>query len=165
MHICTGDAKSYYGKNDGYKRGKEARVGAIACWKGGTYGHLGFVEKVNSDGSIYCSMSDGEHNTRWYYRTIKKNNGSYSYNDFTFLGFIYNPYVLEKIGTAKINQSASGLRIRKSASTKSTIVGHATIGKSYPVYEIKQNQGYTWYRIATDKWVANNGKWITYKEV
>lgn len=163
--LCTGNAHSYWSFNDGYKRGQKARVGAIACWTGGKYGHVGYVEKVNADGSIYCSMSDDTNKVRWYYRTIKKVNGTYNYNNFGFQGFIYNPYVLTKKGFAKINPSGAGLRVRQSYTTQSKIVGHVEVGKSYAVYETKKNQGYTWYRIGTSEWIANNGEWITYKGV
>ena len=161
--LCTGNAKSYYGfVQDGYERGNEPRLGAIACWKGGEFGHVGTVIKIYSDKSILCAMSDAENKVKWYTRKIEKDADGYSYNSFKFQGFIYNPYVLPRIGTATVK--ITNLRIRKSASTKSASLGYAA-KKPYPVYEIKKNQGYTWYRIATDKWIASNGVWVTYKEV
>lgn len=93
--LCLGNAKSYWGFNeDGYERGQKPRVGAIACFDGGTYGHVAFVEEVYDNGSILVSnsMYDG---SRWYYRTLTP---PYDYESITkmkFLGFIYNPYIKE----------------------------------------------------------------------
>lgn len=68
----------------------------------------------------------------------------------------------EVIGTVKVN--VTRLNIRESASKSSESLGHADEGKTYDVYEKKTNEGYTWYRIGEDKWIADNGEWVTYKE-
>jgi len=37
---------------------------------------------------------------------------------------------------------------------------------AYQVYEIKENDGYTWYRIGDNRWIADqNGKWVSYQSV
>lgn len=68
----------------------------------------------------------------------------------------------EVIGTVKVK--VSNLNIRESASKSSESKGHAEEGKTYKVYEKKTEEGYTWYRIGKDKWIADNGEWVTYKE-
>lgn len=54
------------------------------------------------------------------------------------------------------------VNIRKSASTSSDKNGMAYNAEAYDVYEIKTSGDYTWYRIGTDQWVANNGQWGKY---
>ena len=166
-NLHTGDAKNYWYKNDGYERGQTPRVGAIACWEmpGERYGHIGTVVEIKN-GSIHSAMSELD-GVRWYYRLIPKKNGTYDYStkkyNWHFLGFIYNPYILVPIGTAKVK--TNNLRIRRLPSTRSKIMGYVENGKTYKVYEIKKNQGYNWYRIGTEKWIADNGKWLTYKVI
>lgn len=92
--LCLGDAHHYYGYPDGYERSKTPRVGDIACFKGGTYGHIGVVEEVDADGTITVSMSQYQGNPVFYLRELKK---PYSYTGgagkMTFQGFIRCPYV------------------------------------------------------------------------
>ncbi len=64
------------------------------------------------------------------------------------------------IGTLKIN--VSSLNIRKGAGTSNETNGTATDGETYEVFETKDADGYTWYRIGEDKWVAGNDEWVTY---
>ena len=54
--LCTGNAGDYWEyTQDGYERGQEPKLGAVACWgkvKGSTtstkYGHVAYVEDVKS---------------------------------------------------------------------------------------------------------------------
>lgn len=65
------------------------------------------------------------------------------------------------IGSAKIK--VNGLRIRKDASLNSDKAGTAVYGKSYSVYDTKTADGYTWYQIGDNQWVADNGgNWLDY---
>lgn len=93
--LCTGDAHSYYGKNDGYKRGSTPKLGSIICFdKKGGYGHVAFVEAINSNGDILTSNS-GYSGTRFFTKVLrKKNNYKYS-NAYTLQGFIYSPVEFE----------------------------------------------------------------------
>lgn len=67
------------------------------------------------------------------------------------------------IGKITLAKTTTTLNIRKSYSTSSAIVGRAVAGKTYSVYQTKNNQGYSWYMIGDNQWIANNGKWCTYK--
>lgn len=69
----------------------------------------------------------------------------------------------EVIGTYVVN--VNKLNIRKSASKNSTSLGYTNAGDSGYVYEIKQGSKYTWYRIGTNRWIANYGNWVTYTPV
>jgi hypothetical protein len=41
-------------------------------------------------------------------------------------------------------------------------MGQTNEPASYDVYEIVQNEGYIWYRIDADKWIANDGTWVVF---
>lgn len=89
--LCTGNAKSYYGKKDGYKRGNIAKLGSIICFdKKGGYGHVAFVEEIKSNGDILTSNS-GYSGSRFFTKTLKKSKGYKYSNAYTFQGFIYPP--------------------------------------------------------------------------
>ena len=94
--LCTGNAHSYYNYKDGYKRGKTPKIGSIICFdKKGGYGHVAFVEDINSNGDILTSNS-GYSGTRYFTKVLKKaNNYKYS-NAYTLQGFIYPPVEFTK---------------------------------------------------------------------
>lgn len=161
LHI--GDAKNYWKKKDGYKRGQTPRLGAVACWGGEPDGHVGIVIKVIDYGKkIQVAMSEYG-GKRFYTRTIsRKADGGYSYKtakySWTWQGFIYNPYILMPKG--KIKVITDNLRIREKPTTTSKIMGYTVKHKTYDFYETTTKEGYTWFRIATNKWVADNGHWV-----
>ncbi len=64
------------------------------------------------------------------------------------------------VGTLKVN--VSSLNIRRGAGTKNETNGTATSGETYEVFETKDADGYTWYRIGENQWVAGNDDWVTY---
>ena len=68
-----------------------------------------------------------------------------------------------KLGTATV--LTTDLRIRKEPNTNSTVMGMTNAPAKYDVYEIVQNEGYIWYRIAGDKWIANDGTWVRFQTV
>ena len=89
--LCVGDAHSYYGKKDGYKRGQTPKLGAIACWrKKGGKGHVAFVEVIYDNGDFDCSNSAWNGSRFFMKRIYKKNKYSFG-KDYEFQGFIYNP--------------------------------------------------------------------------
>ncbi|MBP3891299.1 MAG: phosphodiester glycosidase family protein [Solobacterium sp.] len=64
----------------------------------------------------------------------------------------------------KVTVKVDLLIIRNQASIYGQNLGYAENGKTYPVYETKVNQGYTWYRIEEGKWIAGNQNWVTYEK-
>lgn len=90
--LCTGNAESYYGKKDGYKRGKTPKVGAVVCWKGkgDLPGHVAFIEKVYSNGDILTSNSAYGH-SRFYMKKYIKSKKYYLGDNYEWQGFILNP--------------------------------------------------------------------------
>lgn len=67
---------------------------------------------------------------------------------------------LKVIGVASV--LVSGLNIRSNPNTKATLMGQANAPAKYDVYEITQNEGYIWYRIAKNMWIANDGNWVSF---
>ncbi len=67
---------------------------------------------------------------------------------------------LRVIGRAKV--VTTNLNIRSSYSKNSRLMGQTNEPASYDVYEIVQNEGYIWYRIDADKWIANDGTWVVF---
>ena len=65
----------------------------------------------------------------------------------------------ENINQLKVN--VVDLRIRKEPNTSSNILGLAEYNGIYNYYEIVENEGYTWYKIGDDNWVASTQDWIT----
>lgn len=75
------------------------------------------------------------------------------------LGVLHYPY--STVNTVERNEKVNqiqttdiSLRIRTEPSLKGQIVGHVRIGY-YNVLDEKENDGYTWYEIENDRWVAN----------
>ena len=69
------------------------------------------------------------------------------------------------IGSIMLSASAGKVNIREGSSTSSRKVGFID-DRRHNVYEIKENEGYTWYRISpkehAERWVANNGDWFNF---
>lgn len=170
--LCTGNAKSYYGKtSDGYKRGQTPKIGAIGCYSGGSSGcgHVLFVEEVYSNGD-FLSSNSGYNGSRFFTKKITKSSG-YSFGDkYKLQGFIYPPvdFTLTDVTSVvkrdesknQIKVITTQLRVRKQHNTTSEILGVAQNGGIYNYYELYKDSKYTWYRIADNQWVANNGKWL-----
>lgn len=94
--LCTGNAHSYFKYDDGYKRGKTPKLGSIICFdKKGGYGHVAFVEDINSNGDILTSNS-GYSGTRFFTKLLKKSNNYKYSNQYTLQGFIYPPVEFTK---------------------------------------------------------------------
>lgn len=52
------------------------------------------------------------------------------------------------------------LRVRKDHSTSSEIIGVSEKGGIYNYYETFKDNKYTWYRLADNQWIANDGKYL-----
>jgi hypothetical protein len=62
------------------------------------------------------------------------------------------------IGTASV--ITDNLNIREKPDKESRWLGQTSYPAKYNVYEIVQHQGYIWYCIADDMWIANDGTWV-----
>ena len=79
--LPTCDAGGWYAKWNGNK-GQTPKAGSIAVWDG----HVAFVERVNSDGSIFLSQSG--YNSYFFKTATANKSGNWGYST-TFYGFIY----------------------------------------------------------------------------
>lgn len=69
--------------------------------------------------------------------------------------------VLRDENKNQLKVNVDDLRIRENASINSKILGIASLNGIYNYYETKENEGYTWYRIDDNKWLAASDNWIT----
>ena len=79
---------AYFPQMSKWKRGKTPELGAIAVWKGNTYGHVAIVERLYSDGSYLISESGW---TSFYFRTRRIYKDNYYGAGLVFDTFLYNP--------------------------------------------------------------------------
>lgn len=71
------------------------------------------------------------------------------------------PEPASQYGTAVINTE---LIKRNQPSVNGAAVGSAYTGESYQVINIQESEGYTWYQLSDNTWVASEGTWVTYQE-
>lgn len=93
--LSTGNAEDWYSyTQDGYERGQEPRLGAVACWADGPFsgdGHVAIVEAIDeTTGRITCSNS--AYGGEYFYITHLDPPNYLPAAGYVFQGFIYNPY-------------------------------------------------------------------------
>jgi len=120
-------------------------AGDIAVFDG-EYGHVQFMETD----VMYSEYSNGDPNSFRNGKFEKKDN---------LLGFLHYP--CEVVPTVERNTSVNQiettdttLRIREKPSLEGEIIGHVQLGY-YNVLDTKENDGYTWYKLANDRWCAD----------
>ena len=59
-----------------------------------------------------------------------------------------------------IENIIGSVNIRQKPTTSSEILGETHKGDRFYAYETTEAEGYTWYRIGENRWVADNGKWF-----
>ncbi len=114
----------------------------------GEYGHVIFMETD----VLTAEYRNGDPNS---FRNAKV--GDYS---GVLLGVLHYPYeplnpVERNENVDQIQTTDDSLRIRTKPSLNGEIVGHVQIGY-YNVLDIKEADGYTWYKLAKDRWCAND---------
>lgn len=91
--LPTGDAGTWYPNVTGYTKSQTPQLGAVICWSHKTgAGHVAIVEQINDDGSIVTSNSNYS-GTFFYTMTLYKENGYNINENYSFQGFILNPYI------------------------------------------------------------------------
>lgn len=94
-NLSRNNAENWYINDDGYKRGKTPKLGAIICFQKGKVhngkdgaGHVAVVEEIKDNGVIVTSNS-GYNSKRFWLRELVP---PYSIGSgYTFQGFIYLP--------------------------------------------------------------------------
>lgn len=95
LYPCN--AKDFIKYKGACKTGKTPKLGACIVWDGGPSkcGHVAIVEQINKDGSIVTSES-GYGSVKYFWTRTRKNDGNWGQGtSYKFLGFIYNPAVIE----------------------------------------------------------------------
>ena len=70
--------------NDSYERGDEPRLGAIACWDLGSYGHVAVVESIDGN-TVTVSESDSVRQIYWQTRTCDINDMGSGFQGYIYL--------------------------------------------------------------------------------
>lgn len=120
----------------------------------GPLGHVAFIEKVEGNTAILSQYKNGDINSfsnyAWKIGT-----------DYTgpVLGYLHYPYgtvetVDRNTAVDQIETLDITLRIREKPSLDGTIVGHVQLGY-YNVLDRKEADGYTWYKLANNRWCAD----------
>lgn len=65
----------------------------------------------------------------------------------------------------QLKVNVDDLRVRKEASINSEIIGIAKQNAIYNFYEKVNKDGYTWYRIDDNEWIANKDNWLTIYDI
>lgn len=123
----------------------EPVAGDIAVFDG-EYGHVQFMETD----TMYSEYASGNPDSFRNGTFVKKSN---------LLGFLHYPYnavvpVERNTNVDQIQTTDTGLRIRTKPNLNAEIVGQVQLGY-YNVYDIKEADGYTWYKIEKDRWCAD----------
>ena len=167
LQIPRGNAQTWYDASN-WMGSKTPKVGAIAVWGGGKYGHVGIVERVNADGTVLISQSN-------YTRASKASMianyfvlGTYRCEvgkvtkgiGWTFLGFLINPYVDDKRVARdpskwQVEVHEERVRARKAPD------GEAYKGLFIPmgIYNVLEEKG-NWLRVDDNVWFSK-GSWAT----
>lgn len=177
-YLAPVNAENFIQYKGSCKVGQTPKLGAVMVWrKGATLsgsdgaGHVAIVEKILSDTEVVTSESGYGSKAFWTQTRKKGSNGRWgSGSAYTFLGFIYNPAVpdLPDVTPAvsrnkyknQVQVKITNLRVRVAPGTDQTVIGFAKSGY-YNYTSTKTADGYTWYEIADDQWVAFNKDWIT----
>jgi hypothetical protein len=68
-----------------------------------------------------------------------------------------SPYI------GKLTVSIESINIRDTYATTGNPLGKALQGSSYDVLAVQTGEGYTWYEIGENQWIADsNGEWVAY---
>lgn len=57
------------------------------------------------------------------------------------------------------------IKVRKSSSTLADQIGKIDKGTTMMAYSKEENEGYSWFELAPNEWVANDGTWLIVKEI
>ena len=133
------------------------------------YGRWGYIDEMGNEVTDFIFTDATELN---HGRAYVKYNGVYgilNLKEALEAGEEINIYTLyatntneKQLGSVKVN--VSELNIRKGAGTAYDSEGNSLEGTTYPVFEIAEGEGYTWYRIDQEHWLPSDGEWMTYTE-
>lgn len=132
------------------------------------YAHLDSVyvgngTKVTKGQAIgYMGNSGNSYGGHLHFEVFINNNrvNSYDYFDKDLIEPLVKPTKRDET-KEQLKVNVDDLRIRKGAGINQTILGLATLNGIYDYFEVKEQGGYNWYRIADGQWIANSEDWCT----
>lgn len=126
----------------------EIRAAAVTKTEGG----LG----AGGDYEIIYEHHEADFNRPFLYFLIGPN------NTILFSGIVSELDGEDAAGAFRIKVKATtNIRIRSLPSTKGKKLGVVHEGDTMAAYEVKEAEGYNWYRIGENRWIADkDGKWI-----
>ena len=91
LKLSPFNANSFWTYPDGYERSSTTpRVGDIACWVDGGYGHVAIVIKVYNEGNGIETLNSAYGGSMYYTRSLKR---PFNFGKYRFQGFIKCPFV------------------------------------------------------------------------
>ena len=122
-------------------------------WNGNEFGHIAIFDNWNGNSNWYFSQNPGASSVRecdlpskMYAFRLRKPKPQVT------------PNVERDEYKNQLEVTVPNLRVRTAPSTGAEILGYASVG-FYNYYETRDSDGYTWYRIADNQWVASSGEW------
>ncbi|BBD55141.1 hypothetical protein NIES204_24420 [Planktothrix agardhii NIES-204] len=154
--------------------GRQARANSLIVWDpnqggAGSVGHVGFVERVNSDGSFVISEANfGSARMSFNSRTINPGTNAFNSAKFVYLSGnpTQNPITQNPVTGTLFRGTVDGqLNVRSSPGTNSSIVGSLSpnssrnfdaVSRSTTVWDAReQRNDDRWFRIQnTNQWVS-----------
>lgn len=131
--LCRGNAGSYWRYADGYQRGQEPRLGAIACFSG----HVATVERIAENGVI--TLSNSSYDGKAFYLT--ETAPPYKFKNMTFYGFIYNPLLPAPDNDKDKYVKGAKVKIIGPGNSRADGGGHSATSRHYVRYILKVHEG------------------------
>lgn len=165
LQIPRGNAQTWYDASN-WIGSKTPKVGAIAVWGGGKYGHVGCVERINPDGTVLISQSNYTRASKaamianyfvlgTYTPVVGKVTKGIGW---TFLGYLINPYIDDKRvsrNPARRQVEVFQERVRARKSPNGEIYSGLFIPNG--IYNILEQDG-DWVRVDDTVWFSL-GSW------
>jgi hypothetical protein len=132
------------------------------------YAHLDSVyvkngQKVAKGQEIgYMGNTGNSYGGHLHFEVWKDNNriDPYSYLDKDLFDSV-TPTVSRDENKDQLKVNVDDLRVRKAPATNQAIIGLAKLNGIYNYYEVKEQGGLMWYKIAEGQWVAHSDYWCT----
>lgn len=153
------------------KDGKEIPAKYVICvaWDSNMFRGLANDLNPNTKGETHIDIRT----TGGYYRGDEtKDYKSHWTNPYTYYGVtkeevakyteveMVTPIVERDETKDQLKVLVNALKVREESNTNGNKIGTAVNGGIYNYYEITNDDKYTWYKIADNQWVANNGQYL-----
>ena len=131
----------------------EMYPGYVVLWE---YGHISIFDHFDGKKNWYFSQNPNPCQVM----TISKNTGVHAFKLKSEKPKV-TPNVERDTTKNQVEVLVDSLRVRTAPNLNGEILGFANKG-FYNVLEQKENDGYLWFKIADDQWIATNDEWTKY---